>query len=36
MCKRVGTEWVEFKVFDGAHEFCKDDEPIKELVNSIK
>jgi len=36
MCKQVGTEWVEFKVFDGAHEFCKDDEPIKELVNSIK
>ncbi|MBQ4517505.1 MAG: hypothetical protein II997_02845 [Clostridia bacterium] len=36
MCEKVGTEWVDFTVFDGTHEFCWDDEPIQKLVNDIK
>lgn len=36
MCDKVGTEWIDFKVFDGTHEFCWDDEPIQKLVNDIK
>lgn len=36
MCKQVGTEWIDFKVFDGTHEFCLDDEPIQKLVKDIK
>ena len=36
LCKDVGTDWVELKVFDGTHEFCRDDEPIRRLVNDIK
>ena len=36
MCKQVGSGWIDFKVFDGTHEFCLDDEPIQKLVNDIK
>ena len=36
MCKNVGTEWVDLKVFSGIHEFCMDDEPIQKLVKEIK
>ena len=36
LCEKVGTEWVTFKVFDGTHEFCKDDEPIQKLIDDIK
>ena len=36
ICKEVGTEWVELKVFDGVHEFCTDDEPIAKLINDLK
>jgi len=36
MCKKVGTEWVDFKVFDGVHEFSWDDEPIQKLIHDIK
>ena len=32
LCKDVGTDWVTFFPFDGVHEFCKDDAPIKELA----
>ncbi|MBQ7794010.1 MAG: dienelactone hydrolase family protein [Clostridia bacterium] len=35
MCERVGTDWVEFIVFGGVHEFCRDDAPIERLVNDI-
>ena len=27
--------WAELKVFDGKHEFCKDDVYIKELVDCL-
>jgi len=36
LCKNVGTDWVNFVVFDGIHEFCKDDAPIEKLVNELK
>lgn len=35
LCEPVGTEWVDFKVFAGSHEFCLDDEPIYKLINDI-
>ncbi|MEE0944567.1 MAG: hypothetical protein UIM24_03850 [Clostridia bacterium] len=36
LCSEVGTNWVEFAVFDGTHEFFRNDEPIEKLVNDIK
>lgn len=30
------TDWVSFIVFDGTHEFHKDDEPIKILIDDLK
>ena len=36
LCKEVGTNWVNFNVFDGVHEFVKDDEPIDALVAELK
>lgn len=36
MCEKVGLDWVKFIAFDGTHEFCKDDEPIKKLVREIR
>jgi len=36
MCKDVGTDWVELVVFDGKHEFCKDDKYIDILINDLK
>ena len=36
LCEKVGTEWLDFKVFSGTHEFCLDDEPIQKLINDIK
>ncbi|MBQ3133729.1 MAG: hypothetical protein IJC17_05610 [Clostridia bacterium] len=35
-CQSVGTDWVELIVFDGCHEFCKDDRPIERLINDLK
>ena len=35
ICSNVGTEWVEFIVFNGAHEFCKQDEPIERLISDL-
>ncbi len=32
MCKEVGMDWIEFIEFDGLHEFCLDDEPLKKLA----
>ena len=36
LCKSVGTDWVNLKVFDGVHEFFKDDEEIQRLISDIK
>ena len=35
ICKDVGTDWISFIEFEGVHEFCKDDMPIKALVDEI-
>ena len=35
LCKCVGTDWVNLIVFDGVHEFCKDDAPIEGLVKYL-
>ncbi len=31
----VGTDWLQFVIFDGEHEFCKDDGPIKKMVQTL-
>ena len=35
LCKDVGTGWLSFITFEGTHEFCKDDAPIKALIDEI-
>ena len=35
ICGHVGTDWLEFILFDGTHEFCHDDVPIERLVNDL-
>ena len=35
-CKDVGTDWCDLILFDGKHEFCLDDAPIKRLINDLK
>lgn len=35
MSESVGTEWLQFEVYDGIHEFFESDEPIRKLVNNI-
>ena len=34
-CKDVGTDWVDFRTFDGTHQFCMDDEPIQKLIGDL-
>ena len=36
MAKEVGTDWLDLMIFDGNHEFCRDDAPIERLVNDLK
>lgn len=36
ICAEGGTDWVNFIVFDGKHEFCRDDAPIERLVGYLK
>lgn len=35
MCKEVGLDWIEYIEFDGAHEFCLDDEPLMKLASTL-
>ena len=35
LCKDVGTDWVNLLVFDGGHEFFKEDEPIERLIEDL-
>lgn len=35
LCAGVGTDWVDFIVFDGEHEFCRDDAPVERLVRDL-
>lgn len=36
ICKNVGTDWTKLIIFGGTHEFCKDDEPIAELIKELE
>lgn len=36
LSRDVGTDWVDFIVFPGKHEFYKGDKPISRLVNDLK
>lgn len=36
ICTEVGCEWVDLKIFDGVHEFFKDDEPIERFASELK
>lgn len=36
LCADIGMDWLEFIPFDGEHEFCHDDAPIKKLTEDIK
>ena len=35
ICRPVGTDWVDYIEFDGAHEFCRDDGPIEKMINDL-
>jgi hypothetical protein len=35
LCHEVGTDWIDFTVFEGVHETNKDDAPIKKLVEDL-
>lgn len=36
LCADVGTDWVDLMIFDGSHEFCKDDAPIARMVADLR
>jgi hypothetical protein len=36
LAKDVETDWLDLIIFEGEHEFCKDDAPILRLVNDLK
>jgi dienelactone hydrolase len=35
MAGDIGTDWLDFIVFEGKHEFCKDDAPIENMVKNL-
>lgn len=35
ICEDVGTDWVKFQIYEGTHEFIKDDEAINTLINDL-
>ncbi len=35
LCGNIGTDWLDFIVFDGVHEFYKEDLPIERLVKDV-
>lgn len=34
--KMWDKDWMQLHIYDGNHEFCKDDEPIKALIRDLK
>ena len=36
IAKDIGTDWAELVIFDGKHEFCKDDRYIDRLIEDLK
>lgn len=35
ICADISLDWLSFIQFDGEHEFCKIDDPIRNLINDI-
>ena len=35
ICEKVGTDWVDFTVFDGEHEFPHEDIPIEHMIKDL-
>lgn len=35
LCADINTDWVDFKVFDGNHEFYREDEHIEKFIEDI-
>ena len=35
LCRTVGTDWVKLTVFDGKHEFYRNDTPILQLIEDL-
>jgi len=35
LCEKVGTDWIDFELFDGIHEVFKNDEPIKNMIDDL-
>ena len=35
MCGRVGTDWVDFEIYKGKHEFVKGDKYIEKVVQAL-
>ncbi len=35
LCKNAGTDWVSLTVFDGKHEFYREDAPIEQLIEDL-
>ena len=35
LCKDVGTDWLTFIPFEGNHEFCRDDVPIRKMAEHL-
>lgn len=35
ICKDVGTDWVKLQIYEGTHEFIKDDKAINVLINDL-
>jgi len=36
LCSEVGTDWIDFELFDGKHEVFKNDEPIENMIKDLK
>ena len=34
-CQEVGNEWLSVVLFDGTHEFCREDGPIQSMVDDL-
>lgn len=32
----IPTDWLDLMIFEGTHEFCKDDAPIERLISDLK
>ena len=36
LAQEVGTDWFDFILFEGTHEFCRDDAPIHRMVQDLR